>query len=284
MLAARPLADSQLSARSWDIASEANQLGRLCNVQFGNTIPMKQIALSLLVIAASGAYVWDQAGKRPADDVLGSALPADATEVPAAAAPMFRTLPAPSPQFRTRFPIERETTAGIPAKQPNDPVKQTAIPVAPQPSPAPPEQPVAPAVTDPVSSTPSFAITPAVYIPVPQPRPAYPDAAARLVPVGMKVATQGYADGVYTGPPADAYYGIIQIQALVQGGQLTALKVLKYPSDRRTSININRQALPMLRDEAIGAQSANVDIISGATLTSRAFIQSLRGALKKASS
>jgi len=40
----------------------------------------------------------------------------------------------------------------------------------------------------------------------------------------------------------------------------------------------------MLRDEAISAQSANVDIISGATLTSRAFIQSLRGALKKASS
>ncbi|WP_245486352.1 FMN-binding protein [Mesorhizobium sp. M7A.F.Ca.US.010.02.1.1] len=100
----------------------------------------------------------------------------------------------------------------------------------------------------------------------------------------MKLAAHGYADGVYTGPTADAYYGIIQIQALVQGGQLTALKVLKYPSDRRTSISINRQALPMLRDEAISVQSANVDIISGATLTSRAFIQSLRGALKKASS
>jgi uncharacterized protein with FMN-binding domain len=247
---------------------------------------MKQIALSLLVIAGSGAYVWDQAGKRSADDVLGSALPADATEVPAAPAPMFRTLPAPSPEFRTRFPIARETTAGIAvaAKRPNDPVKQTAVPVAPQPSPAPPEQPVLPTVSDPTSSTPSFAVTPAVYIPVPQPRPAYPDEPARLVPVGLKVATQGYTDGVYTGPPADAYYGIIQIQALVQGGQLTALKVLKYPSDRRTSININRQALPMLRDEAISAQSANVDIISGATLTSRAFIRSLRGALKKASS
>ncbi|RWA63142.1 FMN-binding protein [Mesorhizobium sp.] len=247
---------------------------------------MKQIALSLLVIAASGSYVLDQADKRPADDVLGSALPADATEAAAATAPVFRTLPAPSPQFRTRFPIARETTAGIAvaAKRSHDPIKQTAITVAPQPSPAPPEQPVAPAVTDPASSSPSFAVTPAVYIPVPQPRPAYPDAPARFAPVGMEVASHGYADGVYTGPPADAYYGIIQIQALVQGGQLTALKVLKYPSDRRTSININRQALPMLRDEAISAQSANVDIISGATLTSRAFIQSLRGALMKASS
>lgn len=257
---------------------------------------MKQIALSLFVIAASGAYVWDQAGKDPANDMLGEALPADAADVPseqpkepasAAALPMLRTSPAPvEPRFRTRFPTARETTAGItlPTEQPNEPVKQTVVPVAPQPSPTPPAQLAAPAVTHAASSTPSFAVTPAIYIPVPKPRPAYPDAPAHVVRVGMKLAAHGYTDGVYTGPTADAYYGIIQIQALVQGGQLTALKVLKYPSDRRTSISINRQALPMLRDEAISAQSANVDIISGATLTSRAFIQSLRGALKKGSS
>ena len=102
--------------------------------------------------------------------------------------------------------------------------------------------------------------------------------------VSPKPAGHGFADGTYTGPAADAYYGLIQIQASIQGGRLTALKVLKYPNDRRTSVSINRQALPMLRDEAISAQSANVDIISGATLTSRAFIQSLGGALKKAAS
>jgi uncharacterized protein with FMN-binding domain len=100
----------------------------------------------------------------------------------------------------------------------------------------------------------------------------------------MKLRTQGYADGVYTGPAADAYYGLVQLQALIQDGRLAALKILQYPSDRRTSIRINRQALPILRDEAISAQDANVDIISGATLTSRAFIRSLGGALKKASS
>ena len=43
---------------------------------------MKQIALSLFVITASGAYVWDQTDRGPADDMLGSALPADAAEVP----------------------------------------------------------------------------------------------------------------------------------------------------------------------------------------------------------
>jgi uncharacterized protein with FMN-binding domain len=134
-----------------------------------------------------------------------------------------------------------------------------------------------------VPETLSFPLTPAVYIPIPQPRPAYPDAPARVIRAGMKLAAHGYADGVYTGPAADAYYGIIQLQALVQNGRLTALKILQYPSDRRTSIRINRQALPMLRDEAISAQSADVDIITGATLTSKAFVQSLRGALKQAS-
>jgi len=266
-------------------------MDRLCKIQRGNTIPMKQIALSLFVVAASGAYVWDQAGKRPADDMLGSALPADAAEVPAAqpveppsnaALPVIRARPAPlETPLRTRFPVARETTASIaaPAERPRFPVTQAAVSVGS----TPPEQPIAPVVSVPAPLAPTFAVTPAVYIPIPQPRPAYPDAPARVVRAGMKLAAHGYADGVYTGPAADAYYGIIQLQALVQDGRLTALKVLKYPSDRRTSININRQALPMLRDEAISAQSANVDIISGATLTSRAFIQSLGGALKKAS-
>ncbi|TPN50352.1 FMN-binding protein [Mesorhizobium sp. B1-1-9] len=255
---------------------------------------MKQIALSLFVVAVSGAYVWDQAGKRPVDDVLGSALPAEAADVPAAkpagpasvkAAPFQIHQEPLGAQLTTRLPPSQKTTAGegVAVERPAGPVIKAAVPAASPPPPTPTKQPVAPVVSAATEHARSFAVTPAVYIPIPQPRPAYTDTLARVVRVGMK-AGHGYADGVYTGPAADAYYGIIQIQALVQGGQLTALKVLKYPSDRRTSININRQALPMLRDEAISAQSANVDIVSGATLTSRAFIQSLRGALKKASS
>lgn len=93
---------------------------------------------------------------------------------------------------------------------------------------------------------------------------------------------QGLVDGTYTGPAANAYYGNVQIQAIVQNGRITALRALQYPSDRRTSLFINSQALPMLRDEVIAAQSARVDIISGATLTSRAFIRSLSQALQRA--
>jgi len=91
-----------------------------------------------------------------------------------------------------------------------------------------------------------------------------------------------YANGTYTGPVTDAYYGTMQIQAVVSGGKLAGVRVLRYPNDRGTSIAINSQALPMLQNEVIAAQSANVDIISGATLSSDAFIRSLSGALSKA--
>jgi uncharacterized protein with FMN-binding domain len=259
---------------------------------------MKQIALSLVVIASSGAYVWDQAGKGLPADMLGSALPADATEqsslrpvISAVAAPAHATISpeirrqtAPSePRVRTGFVIDKETTTAIAARAQKPTLAARPPQLSEAPTSPPTEPQSAPAVAVPAPETPSFPLTPAVYIPIPQPRPAYPDAPARVIRAGMKLAAHGYADGVYTGPAADAYYGIIRLQALVQNGRLTALKILQYPSDRRTSIRINRQALPMLRDEAISAQSADVDIISGATLTSKAFVQSLRGALKQAS-
>ncbi|MFI5265168.1 MAG: FMN-binding protein [Candidatus Levyibacteriota bacterium] len=91
-----------------------------------------------------------------------------------------------------------------------------------------------------------------------------------------------YKDGTFTGDPADAFYGTIQVQAVISGGKITDVKFLQAPSDRSTSIYINSQADPMLTQEAITAQSAQVDIISGATASSQAFVQSLQSALDKA--
>lgn len=92
----------------------------------------------------------------------------------------------------------------------------------------------------------------------------------------------GYKDGTFTGDPADAFYGFIQVQAIIQNGKITDVKFLQSPNDRSRSIAINAQADPMLAQEAIQAQSANVNIISGATDSSQAFIQSLQSALNKA--
>jgi uncharacterized protein with FMN-binding domain len=91
-----------------------------------------------------------------------------------------------------------------------------------------------------------------------------------------------YKDGTYTGPQIDAYYGYVEVQATIQNGQITTVQFLQYPSDRRTSQRINSIAMPWLQQEAIQAQSANVNLISGATLTSEGFIYSLDAALKSA--
>lgn len=91
-----------------------------------------------------------------------------------------------------------------------------------------------------------------------------------------------YKDGTYTGSIADAYYGNVQVQATIQGGKITDVQFLDYPQDRQTSQEINAQAMPYLKTEAIQVQSANVDIISGATQTSRAFKESLLSALNQA--
>jgi uncharacterized protein with FMN-binding domain len=91
-----------------------------------------------------------------------------------------------------------------------------------------------------------------------------------------------YKDGVYTGDIADAYYGNVQVQATIQNGKITDVQFLDYPQDRRTSIEINSQAMPYLKEEAIQAQSAQVDTVSGATQTSWAFRESLTSALDQA--
>ncbi len=91
-----------------------------------------------------------------------------------------------------------------------------------------------------------------------------------------------YKNGSYTGSVADAQWGNIQVQATIQGGKITTVQFLQYPNDRNHSIDINNYADPQLASEAIQAQSANVNVISGATDTSNAFIQSLTDALSQA--
>lgn len=91
-----------------------------------------------------------------------------------------------------------------------------------------------------------------------------------------------YTDGSYIGTPADAYYGTVQIQAVIANGALADVQFLQYPSDRDTSRYINGQAIPLLFREAIQAQSAQVDGVSGATFTSQAFKKSLASALAQA--
>ena len=99
---------------------------------------------------------------------------------------------------------------------------------------------------------------------------------------GTNNTVPGYKDGKYTGVAADALYGNIQVEATISGGKITDVQFLQYPNDRRNSVEINRQAMPMLKQEAIGVQTAHVNGVSGATDTFKAFVESLSSALAKA--
>jgi uncharacterized protein with FMN-binding domain len=94
--------------------------------------------------------------------------------------------------------------------------------------------------------------------------------------------SSAYKDGQYTGTSEDAFYGFIQVKATISGGKISDIEFLKYPDDQPNSIQINQQAMPILKQEAIKAQSSKVDIISGATDTAYAFMESLKSALNQA--
>lgn len=98
------------------------------------------------------------------------------------------------------------------------------------------------------------------------------------------VAAALYRNGTYDGDSVNAYFGNVQVEAVVSGGKLADVKILDYPQDRSTSVRINNGALPQLVQEAIVSQSAQVDVVSGATQTSQGFAQSLASALAKAKS
>jgi len=95
-------------------------------------------------------------------------------------------------------------------------------------------------------------------------------------------STTGYKDGTYTGASEDAFYGNVQVSATISGGKITEVRFLSYPNDSPNSQDINSQATPVLKQEALKAQSAKVDIVSGATQTSQAFALSLQSALRLA--
>jgi uncharacterized protein with FMN-binding domain len=101
------------------------------------------------------------------------------------------------------------------------------------------------------------------------------------VTVATNTGSSVWADGTYAGAQASAMYGMVQVQATIAGGKITNVQVLSHPTGRNSD-QINARAVPLLTQEAVATQSASVQVVSGATLTSRAFMQSLQSALNQA--
>ena len=85
-----------------------------------------------------------------------------------------------------------------------------------------------------------------------------------------------------TGDVASTQWGPVQVELTVSGGKITGVSVLQSPSGNGKDIEINNYALPILTEETTSAQSADIDMVSGATVTSVGYIQSLQSALDQA--
>lgn len=86
----------------------------------------------------------------------------------------------------------------------------------------------------------------------------------------------------YTGSVAQTRWGPVQVKITVQGGKITNVTVLQQPDGNQRDAEINSQALPILIDETVKAQNANIDMVSGATVTSDGYVRSLQAALDEA--
>jgi uncharacterized protein with FMN-binding domain len=129
----------------------------------------------------------------------------------------------------------------------------------------------------PARSSPSPSSTP----PAVTPSGAPPSGGRTPIATATPGAT-GLKNGSFTGQDFPNFYGDVQVQIIVSGGRITDVKALQYPTDRPQSAYISSVAIPYLHDEVLKAQSAQIDIISGATFTSDSYAQSVQSALARA--
>ncbi|WP_211882648.1 FMN-binding protein [Pseudarthrobacter albicanus] len=90
------------------------------------------------------------------------------------------------------------------------------------------------------------------------------------------------AAGTYAGAVVQTRFGAVQVQITVKAGAITDVTALQLTDAERKSIQISNRAAPLLRAEVLKAQSSKVQTISGATVTSAAYLTSLQAALDAA--
>ena len=95
-------------------------------------------------------------------------------------------------------------------------------------------------------------------------------------------ATSATATRTVDGDPFDNQYGTVQVRVTLRGHQILDVTALQMPTDRQRSAEISQQAEPILQQEVLHAQSAQIDIVGGASYTSQSYAQSLQSALDKA--
>jgi uncharacterized protein with FMN-binding domain len=105
---------------------------------------------------------------------------------------------------------------------------------------------------------------------------------AAAVPSGRtRRAGAGYS-GTVTGPVVQVKWGQVQVRATLAAGRITGVDVLRAPDENAHDRQVNAAAVPVLVRETLAAQSARIDMVSGATFTSTGYVRSLQAALDRA--
>jgi uncharacterized protein with FMN-binding domain len=91
--------------------------------------------------------------------------------------------------------------------------------------------------------------------------------------------TAASTDGTFTGSSVNTEFGSVQVQLTVSGGKITDVTALHLTDADGRSVQISNRAAPVLHDEVLASQSANVSNVSGATYTTRAYLSSVQSAL-----
>ncbi|MFI2566787.1 FMN-binding protein [Paenarthrobacter sp. NPDC018779] len=86
----------------------------------------------------------------------------------------------------------------------------------------------------------------------------------------------------YDGAAVQTRFGTVQVRVTIQGGKITEVTALQLTDAERKSAQISSRAAPVLRSEVLQAQSASVQTVGGATVTSDAYLTSLQAALDAA--
>ncbi|WUH89511.1 FMN-binding protein [Streptomyces sp. NBC_00433] len=120
----------------------------------------------------------------------------------------------------------------------------------------------------------SAAAPPAAPAPMPSAPPASPSTGTGA---GGSTATR-----TVDGDTVQTRYGPVQLRITLNGGRITAVSAIRVPDGNPRDREIAGFAVPQLTQEALAAQSAHIDTVSGATYTSEGYVQSLQSALDKA--
>lgn len=101
-------------------------------------------------------------------------------------------------------------------------------------------------------------------------------------PSGQATESTAGVSGTFTGDAVQTRYGAVQVEITVQDGVITSSAAIQYPNRDRHDQQINSYAVPVLNAEAVDAQSAHIDAVSGATYTSVGYVRSLQSAIDEA--